>query len=926
MPEIKLFNNGWNFALGDGDPRPVCVPHDWLIGDADRFYESGVGRYTRKLDAGFLQKGQRLSLRFDGVYMDSALYINGRLAGEWKYGYTAFEHDITDYVDTSIPNELLLTVNYNGQSSRWYTGAGIYRDVWLITRGACHFAPDGIYITTAFQDGAWTWQAEAETVTDGRSCEVRHILTEADGEIEAWDTDNPRLYTLRSELLVDGRVEDTVNTRFGFRHTEFTPDKGFLLNGKSLKIKGVCLHHDLGGLGAAFHKDAARRQLEIMRGMGVNAVRTAHNPPASAFMDLCDEMGFLVMSELTDIWTRHKTPGDYARFFDEWVERDAASWIRRDRNRPSVILWSVGNEIHDTHIDAEGGAATLRRLLELVRLHDPGGHAPATLCSNYMSWENTQKCADIIKIIGYNYNENLYAAHHAAHPDWVIYGGETGSTVQSRGVYHFPLSKAVLADDDLQCSALGNSTTSWGAKSVEKCISDDFGAPFSIGQFVWSGQDYIGEPTPYHTKNSYFGHVDTAGFEKDSYYIFKAAWTDHKTEAFVHVYPYWDFSPGQLIDVRVCSNAPRAALFLNNEKIMESELNERWVASCQIPYRSGTLRAEAYDESGALIASMERFSFGDAVVLRTKRAVYGELEFITITAEDAGGHPVENANHRVRVKVKGGELIALDNGDSTDYESYHAASRRLFNGKLLAIVRHKGDTEPVVEVEPDESDVPIRKIELISDGWKVKAKLFPDNEKCGELEWRLTDAGGVDSPLGELRVAKDGSSATVVPKGDGTVYVRCAAKNGREFAALYSLRELEITGYGRPFLDPYSFVSGGLYNVFNTEPGIGNERGACALPDGETHIGFNGLDFGAFGSDEIKLWLFPLSNEPFDFEIWEGMPLEGGEKLYTARYDKGSVWNTYIEVTYTLPRRLSGVTAMCLLFREKVHIKGFMFE
>ncbi|MCL1820216.1 MAG: DUF4982 domain-containing protein [Oscillospiraceae bacterium] len=925
MTHIEPLNNNWSFTLEDGsEPRPVSVPHDWLIGDAQTFYQSGVGRYTRELEIGDLSPGQRVSLRFDGVYMDSSLYVNGQLVGEWKYGYTAFEHDITDYIRPQESNTLLLTVNYHGQSARWYTGAGIIRDVWLITRGACRFAPDGIYVTTAYQDGTWTWKAKAETVTDGRQYEIRHTLIGAEQGIEAWDIENPKLYTLLSELIVGECVEDAAETRFGFRRTEFTPDRGFFLNGRPLKLKGVCLHHDLGGLGAAFNINAAWRQLELMRNMGVNAIRTSHNPPASAFMDLCDEMGFLVMSELTDMWARPKTPGDYARFFNEWMERDTASWIRRDRNRPSVILWSVGNEIHDTHIDPEGSMLTLRKLIGLVRRHDPDGHAPATLCSNYMPWENTQKCADIIKIIGYNYAERLYNAHHAEHPDWVIYGGETSSTVQSRGVYHFPLSSAVLTEDDLQCSALGNSSVSWGAKSSERCIGDDFDADFSLGQFIWTGQDYIGEPTPYRTKNSYFGQADTAGFAKDSYYIFKAAWTDYKTAPFVHIYPYWDFSPGQLIDVRVCTNAPLAALFLNGERVGETAC--KWIANWQIPYRPGVLRAEAYDESGAVVALMERVSFGDAASLHTEREVYGDLEFITVTARDAEGRLVENANCRAKVRAEGGTLLALDNGDSADFESYHADSRRLFNGKLLAIVRRDGNTEPRVTVTRDENDIPVRKIELIADDLKITAKLHPPTATYGDLEWRLTNAGGVDSQLAELRVSEDGRSVEIIPRGDGTAYVRASVKNGREHIAFYSQREIEFTGYGEPFIDPYTFVSGSLYNAGSVDLQSGNERGiAVTREDLDTYIGFTGLDFGEFGSDEITLGLFPFSEKPFDFEIWEGMPSDGGELLYTAHYDKGSVWDTYIDVTYTLPRRLRGITTLCLVFRRQMHIRGFRF-
>ncbi|MDR2590621.1 MAG: DUF4982 domain-containing protein, partial [Oscillospiraceae bacterium] len=855
-----------------------------------------------------------------------------------------------------------LFVNYNGQSARWYTGAGIFRDVWLVTRSANCFAPDGIYITTALKDGKWSWEATAEVLTDDSEprYEVKHTLLDDNKdatEIEAWDIDNPKLYTLRSELIIAGKTVDTVDNRIGFRTTEFTTDKGFFLNGRNIKLNGVCMHHDLCSLGAAFYKDAARRQLDIMRGMGVNAIRTAHNPPAAGLMDLCDEMGFVVMSELTDIWMRSKTPGDYARFFDEWVERDAASWIRRDRNRPCIILWSVGNEIHDTHIDLEGGTETLKRLLNLVKLHDPNKHAPPTLCSNYMTWENTQKCVELFKIIGYNYTENLYFGHHKEHPDWVIYGGETSSTLQSRGIYHFPLSRAVLADDDLQCSSLGNTTTSWGAKNVQSCIHDDLIAPFSLGQFVWSGIDYLGEPTPYHTKNCYFGQADTAGFEKDSYYLFKSAWTDYKKDPFVHVFPYWDFSPGQIIDVRVCSNAPKVALFFNDKKIGETVLKRekdvlsKWIESWQIPYSPGTLRAEAYDDAGNIIALMERTSFGDAVELKTETKTYGILDMVTITAVDAEGRLVENANSRINVTVENGELLTLDNGDSTDYDSYHANNRRMFSGKLLAIIKRNGDNrhcgldpqspdedinvegipcqarnDVKVNVSFDTKDIPIRKIELFADGFNITAKIHPANATYKDLTWRLTDAGGINSPIGELKIADDNMSATIIPKGDGSGYIRCSTTNGLPHAAIISAREVEVTGMGQPYLNPYEFLSAGLYNACNYEPGSGIDRGVATRRLDETHVGFKGIDFGKYGSDKITLWLFPMGGDPFNFDIWEGMPNEGGELVYSAHYDKGSIWNTYIETSYTLPRKFKGITTLSLVFQDKVHIKGFVFD
>lgn len=924
---MRLLNDGWLFAKDlPENYAPVSLPHDWLIYDVNNLYKSGIGWYKRALDTSFLKDGQLLFLYFDGVYMDSTLYVNGIQVGEWKYGYTAFEFEITNYLSGSGKDTLILKVNYQAPNSRWYSGAGIYRDVFLIVKEACHFVTGGIYITTSLQNGKWHYEVDAEVITNGCLYELKHTILDQEGEVIPWDITNPHLYTLRSELIIEGVVTDTVDTRFGYRTIEFTTDQGFFLNGRPLKLNGVCLHHDLGALGAAVHRDAIVRQLTLLKKMGVNAIRTAHNPPAKCFMELCDEMGFLVMSEFIDMWRRPKTPYDYARFFDEWVERDAAAWICRDRNHPSVIMWSVGNEIHDTHADAVSGSAILRHLMSLVRKHDPRDHAPATLCSNYMPWENTQKCADIIKLMGYNYAESLYAAHHSAHPDWSIYGSETCSTVQSRGIYHFPFSKSILADDDLQCSSLGNSSTSWGAKSVEACIIADRDTPYSLGQFIWAGQDYIGEPTPYHTKNSYFGQLDTAGFPKDSYYMFQAAWTDYREAPMVHLFPYWDFNPGQPVDMRICTNAPKAELYYNDVSLGLVELGSRYIADWQLPYSPGTLRAVAYDEQGAAIAEDVKQSFGDVTELKLHRELFGELEFVTITALDQDGHRVENANCRVHITVEDGELLGLDNGDSTDYDQYRGTDKRLFSGKLLAIVRPKHrDITPRIHAKLDTLDIPIRKIELAIEGFQIFAEVFPKAATYQDLHWRLTDAGGIDSPLGCLLISQDKRSATLLPKGDGEVYVRCSTNNGRDHISLISQTRFTISGLGKSFTDPYSFVSGGLYTISNTELTNGNERGVATARDGDSHVGFENLDFGDYGSDELTLPLFPLSHDPFEFELWEGMPQSNGTRLGTYVYDKGSIWNTYQEITCRLPRRLRGVTTLCLVFHSKVHIKGFIF-
>lgn len=394
--------------------------------------------------------------------------------------------------------------------------------------------------------------------------------------------------------------------------------------------------------------------------------------PAPDVMEQADEMGFLVVSEAFDMWERPKNAFDYARFFPEWWRRDVKSWVRRDRNHPSLIMWSIGNEIYDTHAGERGQELT-RLLAGEVRRHDPDGHAGVTLGSNYMPWENAQKCADIVKLAGYNYAEKYYQEHHRKHPDWVIYGSETGSVVSSRGVYHFPYSSQILADEDGQCSSLGNSSTSWGARSAESCILAEREAPFSCGQFLWTGFDYIGEPTPYHTRSSYFGQLDTAGFPKDSYYIYQAAWTDWREHPMVHVFPYWDFNRGQAVDVRVCSNAPRVELFLNGKSLgsrsMDRDSGTYPQGHWQISFEPGKLCARAYDEEGNLVAQESRSSFGEAariVMAADRNVIRGDgrdMAFVEISVLDGQGRPVENAVNRIRVSVTGkGYLAGLDNG------------------------------------------------------------------------------------------------------------------------------------------------------------------------------------------------------------------------------------------------------------------------
>jgi len=1011
----ELFNDDWLFAkfkLGTTLEKvkkmstilkEVDIPHDWLINDANNLYESGEGWYKKQFEIENLTPNDYFTFRFDGIYQDSTVYINGALAFAWKNGYTTFEFDATPYLKQGT-NEIFVRVVYESPNSRWYSGAGIYRNIWIKKGLKNHFIADGIYITPV-KEGGLRWRVEIDSEfalnTASSAYRIKHTMLTLSGEVVAtssqiatnelkdsqslsisnpklWDVGVGNLYTMKSRLIQDGVVVDVVLNRFGFREVQMSPDGGFVINGRRLKLFGVCQHHDLGALGAAVNKVALRRQFELLLKMGMNAVRTAHNVPATEFMELADELGIIVCTEIFDMWKNPKTTYDYARFFDEWAQRDMASWIRRDRNSPSVVMWSIGNEISDTHVDARG-VKTTAMLANLVKLHDPKGHAKATIGSNFMPWENARKCADVLKLAGYNYAEKYYEEHHKMHPDWIIYGSETASTVQSRGIYRFPLSHSILSDDDEQCSSLGNGSTSWGAKSTEACIIADRDALFSLGQFIWTGFDYLGEPTPYHTKNSYLGQIDTAGFFKDSAYVWQAEWTNYKQKPMIHLFPYWDFSEGQLIDICVTSNASLVELFFNEESLGMCEIDhvkgEKLVANWQLPYKKGTLKAVAYDENRTIIATDVAMSFDDAktIVLKpdkTELIANGEdLIFVEISTVDENGIHVANANNRMYVNVAGvGRLVGIDNGDSTDYDSYKGTSKRLFSGKLLAIIatNHKageilltvsscdlttatqefkvlegeipvGTSKALTANLPSQliDDIPIRKIELISPAGNllnenlreviVKAKIYPDKAMYRNLQWRVTNETGIDSTIASFEIINE-ETVKVVARGDGQFYLRCMTNNGANKPRLISQLDFSVLGLGEAFFNPYEFISGGLYSKSNIPLTNGNDRGVATDRELESHVGFENVNFGEIGSDMITLPLFPLLGNEFPIEIWEGMPgVMGSEKVCEVRYDLGSKWNTYQEKTYQLPRKFKGLTTICFVFKQKVHIKGFSF-
>ncbi len=988
----RLFNDGWSFVkLHNGSElaqaeasawAAVDLPHDFLIDNENALYEDADGWYRRTLTVPDEWLDKAVILRFDGVYMDCDVLLNGETICTHHYGYTAFDADLTGCLRAG-DNTLHVHVRHQSPNARWYSGAGIFRDVTLHVLDRCHIALDGTYITMK-RDGD-TWTLTIETEVTGGSAAVRHRLYDGDVCIaEATAQDGPAAMAVRNPRLWDVACshchtleticgDQVIRQQVGFREIEMTTDRGLLINGRHVKLHGVCLHHDLGALGSAFHVKAMRRQLLAMKEMGVNSLRTSHNPPARQVMDLCDELGILVVDELLDMWQRSKTPYDYARFFDTDVAGDVASWVRRDRNHPSLLMWSIGNEILDTHVDAHAVDVT-QMLARLVRSHDPRGNACVTIGSNFMPWQGAQNCAAHIEAVGYNYGEKFYAEHHEKYPGWVIYGSETASTVASRGVYRFPAEAPILSDDDQQCSSLGNSTTSWGTKDLRKCLVEDLNTPFSLGQYLWTGIDYIGEPTPYHTRNSYFGMMDTCVFPKDAFYLCKALWND---EPMAHIGVHWDWSEGQMIDVPVMTNGASAELFLNGASLGVQAVSRTDWTQCrptwQVPFVPGELCAKVYDAQGKLIAEDVQRTPGNSsrIVLSAEDASIladGEdMTFVTISMEDEKGNPVANAVDRVHVSVTGaGRLMGLDNGDSTDRDGYKTTTRRLFSGKLLAIVGQAGETGmmrievtspgkaaavlelpvlpgraaegrscavPLCREEPMPEEVHVRRIDLQPLGSKAlspenpavsfRVTCLPENAMKQEVTFRITNAKGIESPNAEYVV--ENGIITVTGLGDGTVYLRGCCRNGYDHIRIISQQEMTITGMGQTSLDPYGFITGGLYSISYGDVGNGNEQGVSFSRDGESMAGWQNIDFGPVGSDEVYMPIFALDGKRYDITLWDGDPRKGGEVIAVLPYQKPSQWNVYQPETYRLQKRLTGVHTLCITMQDKIHLKGFSF-
>lgn len=1003
-----LFNDGWQFCLCDIGTEisalpgrhwyDVELPHDWLINDASKLYETGEGWYRRSLPCSAEQLSGRVLLNFDGVYMNSTLFVNGKEAGSWTYGYSAFEHDITDFLHEG-ENELLLRVSHQSPNTRWYSGAGIFRDVMLKLRPAAYIGTNGVYIHSAPQpEGGWTTEVETDVV--GEASDIRMLLevfdpagasmggygleAHFDGghekftasfnstDPELWSVDDPMLYTLKISLYSGSELLDCVNETFGYRTAEFDPDRGFLLNGEPVKLHGVCMHHDLGALGSALNEAALARQLRIMKEMGVNAIRTSHNMPARQLVQLCDEMGLLVDSEAFDMWEKPKTEFDNHRFFTEHAERDVRSWIERDRNHPCIIMWSIGNEINDT-IDPHGLDIT-KRLYEYVLKYDPKGNAAPTIGSNYMGDENAQKCSDVVKLAGYNYSEYLYDEHHAKYPGWVIYGSETASAVRSRGIYRFPAELPLLTGEDCQCSSLDNSVVGWGSSAM-KSWRLDRDCPFCCGQFIWTGFDYIGEPTPYNTKNSYFGIVDTAGFPKDIYYFYQSVWVSPEQKKVLHIVPsYWDFIPGQEIDVLIYSNARDVELFLNGKSIgshvMELETSQDMRAHFKVPFEPGVLRVVGHFADGSECSEVLHTPSDPAAVVLTsdKETLLADgrdIAFVEISTVDVNGIPVGNARNRIRVEVSGaGRLVGLDNGDSTDYDSYKGDNRRLFSGKLLAMI--ESTLEPAeITVRAYSEGLENAELRLVSENCgevsgvsvvtenkfpevcraytgevparlllpevdvnsfdperrsaEIRAKLLPENCTYDDISWSVVRRNGVESNLAQ--VEGSGRSAVVTAKGDGEFFVRAMVHNGAEHPQVIADIPFTAEGLGAAVRDAYSFISASTLDSSNVPTNI-IEDGALSNFDGRTVMTYSDIDFGKTGSQIISLSVGTCFDMPV--EVWEGTP-DDGKLICRVDFGNNGHWCGFAGQDFALAERLTGVRTISVVIDSRVIFGGFSF-
>lgn len=760
------FDNGWKFYLDtssnpkdmlnslDGIGGDVTLPHDWSIelsfdstsptGTGGGALRGGMGWYWKKFTLPASSKGKHVFIDFDGVYMNSEVFINGHSLGIRPNGYISFRYDMTPYVKYGdAQNEIIVKVDNSKQpNSRWYSGSGIYRNVWLVTTNDVIVDHWGTYITTTQKDAAnasvklkvtvnnLSDQSKKiiikNTVYDAANNKVfttapgfailnispKYAYTDSEDinvlNPHLWSIENPYLYKLVTQVLIDGKMEDEYTTTFGIRSFAFDVDKGFSLNGKPLKIIGVCDHHDLGCLGAAINTRALQRQLEILKSMGINGIRTSHNPPAPELLDLCDKMGFIVMDEAFDMWKKQKNPYDYHLYWDEWHARDLQDQVLRDRNHPSVFIWSIGNEIPEQwgNNGKDTSGRTIARELAAI-IHSLDTTRPITSALNNPWPGNEIYVSGALDLVGFNYNQNAYKDFPKNFPGKKFIGTETVSALQTRGHYDMPSDSirrwptrwdkpVENANPDLTCSAYENCSAPWGS-THEETLKELLKYNFASGMFVWTGFDYIGEPTPYPwpARSSYFGIVDMAGFPKDAYYLYQSLFTDKDV---LHIFPHWNWKPGQTIDVWAYYNhADEVELFLNGKSLgVKKKTGDDLHVMWRVTYEPGTLKAVSRKNGKVVLTKEIKTAGAPAKILlsadRSNITADGkDLSFITATVVDKDGNMVPDASNLIKFSISGNGFIAgTDNGCETDLTSFKSTERKAFNGLALAVVQSNG--------------------------------------------------------------------------------------------------------------------------------------------------------------------------------------------------------------------------------------------
>lgn len=804
------FTAGWTFHLGDDSAasrpdyddtawRILNLPHDWAIeGEFSRDNPSGtgggalpggIGWYRKTFTVDKADEGKRLYIDFDGVYMNSEVFINGHSLGVRPYGYVSFSYDLTPYIKWGGKNVVAVRVDNGEQpNSRWYSGCGIYRNVWLTKLNPVHIAQWGTFITaedvsknsarlnirTKIQydaaaqlqdsvkqaDGTYVvFDSEivplADVVLQSRLMDAEgNVVGEVASELQViptclneveqeivvknpnlWSVNTPYIYKVNS-ILIDkttGKVLDNYCTNTGIRTFRFDAQKGFILNGERLKINGVCMHHDLGCLGAAVNIRAIERQLEILQEMGCNGIRCSHNPPSPELLDLCDRMGFIVMDETFDMWRKRKTAHDYSRYFNEWHERDLTDLILRDRNHPSVFIWSIGNEVLEQWSDAKADTLTLeqanlilnfghdqsmlakegemsvnslltKKLADMVKALD--STRPVTAGCNEPNPNNHLFRSGVLDLIGFNYHDDWFAGVPEKFPGKPFIVAESVSALMTRGYYRMPSDETVICperwdkpyfDDSFSCSSYDNCHVPWG-NSHEGTMRHVKNNDFISGQYVWTGFDYLGEPTPYGwpARSSYFGIVDLAGFPKDVYYLYQSEW--HPEKKVLHLFPHWNWTPGQDIDMwAYYNNADEVELFVNGESQgVRTKGKDDFHVVWRVKYEPGVVKVVSRKD-GKAVLEKEIHTAGEPAQIRLTadrneiKSDGRDLSFVTVEVLDKDGNLCPNADNQIMFDVQGAGFIAgVDNGSPVSMEKFKADHRRAFYGKCLAVVQSDG--------------------------------------------------------------------------------------------------------------------------------------------------------------------------------------------------------------------------------------------